>query len=50
VAAKAMRNELSRLAEEVSDPNYRKAFEAEMQGFFLLFSRYLQEKARNTPL
>lgn len=50
VAAKAMRNDLSKLAEEVSDPGYRKAFEAEMQGFFLLFSRYLQEKARNAPL
>lgn len=50
VAAKAMRNELNKLASAIEDPNYKKAFEAEMHSFFLLFNRYLQEKARNTEL
>lgn len=50
VAAKAMRNELNKLSAAIEDPSYRKAFESEMQSFFLLFNRFLQEKARNVPL
>ncbi|KAG8742830.1 UTP-glucose-1-phosphate uridylyltransferase [Ceratobasidium sp. 414] len=50
VAAKAMRNELNRQVAEVKDPHQRKVFDAEMQGFFSLFSRYLSEKAKGQKI
>lgn len=50
VAAKAMRNELSTLVSTVSDPQTRKAFDAEMQSFFYLFTRYLTERAKHVDL
>ncbi|KAL8279501.1 hypothetical protein RQP46_008063 [Phenoliferia psychrophenolica] len=50
VAAKAMRNELSNLVQTIGDDPAdaadKKAFEVEMQSFFLLFSRYLTERAK----
>ncbi|THH29945.1 hypothetical protein EUX98_g4239 [Antrodiella citrinella] len=45
-----MRNELNRLVNTVSDPTARKGFDAEMQSFFYLFTRYLAEKAQNHEL
>ncbi|KAG8726536.1 UTP-glucose-1-phosphate uridylyltransferase, partial [Ceratobasidium sp. 428] len=50
VAAKAMRNELNRQVAEVKDPMHRKVFDAEMQGFFSLFNRYLAEKAKGQKI
>jgi UTP--glucose-1-phosphate uridylyltransferase len=52
VATKAMRNELNKLAATIppEDQAYKQAFENEMQSFFILFNRFLQEKARNVPL
>jgi UTP--glucose-1-phosphate uridylyltransferase len=50
VAAKAMRNEISRLVSTVSDPQTKKAFDTEMQSFFFLFTRYLLEKAKSQDL
>ncbi|CAO1633268.1 unnamed protein product [Sympodiomycopsis kandeliae] len=50
VAAKAMRNELNKMVAEIEDPVARKAFDAEMSGFFNLFNRYLAEKAKGERL
>jgi len=50
VATKAMKNELSHLVASVQDPLTRKAFDTEMQSFFLLFTRYLAEKAQSKGL
>ncbi|THH19942.1 hypothetical protein EW146_g1312 [Bondarzewia mesenterica] len=50
VAAKSMRNELSRLVSTVQDPQTKKAFDTEMQSFFYLFTRYLSERAQNQEL
>ncbi|KAL4074213.1 UTP-glucose-1-phosphate uridylyltransferase [Scleroderma citrinum] len=50
VAAKAMRNEISRLVNTVEDPATKKAFDTEMQSFFYLFTRYLSERAKNVDL
>ncbi|KAL7009079.1 UTP-glucose-1-phosphate uridylyltransferase [Cystobasidiomycetes sp. EMM_F5] len=50
VTAKAMRSELNKLVQGISAPEYRKAFEAEMQSFFLLFNRYLAEQSKNTKI
>ncbi|ETW80825.1 hypothetical protein HETIRDRAFT_440489 [Heterobasidion irregulare TC 32-1] len=50
VAAKAMRNELSRLVGTVQDSKQKKAFDTEMQSFFYLFTRYLTERAQNQDL
>ncbi|KAF7321635.1 UTP--glucose-1-phosphate uridylyltransferase [Mycena kentingensis (nom. inval.)] len=44
-ACKPMRDELTRLVDTVASPAPRKAFDAEMQSFYQLFSRYLAEKA-----
>jgi UTP--glucose-1-phosphate uridylyltransferase len=46
VATKAMKNELAHLVASIQDPNRKKAFDTEMQSFFLLFTRYLAEKAQ----
>jgi len=45
-----MKNELDKLANTISDQATKKAFEAEMNSFFLLFNRYLTEKAKGTKL
>ncbi|CDZ98847.1 utp-glucose-1-phosphate uridylyltransferase [Phaffia rhodozyma] len=50
VAAKAMRNELTRMVANVQDPAQKKSFEAQMNSFFLLFNRYLLEKAKGEKL
>ncbi|KAL1977492.1 hypothetical protein VTN31DRAFT_351 [Thermomyces dupontii] len=46
VAAAQMRNALNALAETVDDPAVRKRFEAEMDNFFALFRRYLNDRAK----
>ncbi|KAI0812592.1 UTP-glucose-1-phosphate uridylyltransferase [Irpex lacteus] len=50
VAAKAMRNELSSLVKSVSDPTTKKQFDAEMQSFFFLFTRYLTKRANDKEI
>ncbi|EEB06063.1 UTP-glucose-1-phosphate uridylyltransferase [Schizosaccharomyces japonicus yFS275] len=50
IAASTMRNELNHLANTVKDPKQRKAFEKEMDNFFSLFSRYLQESAKGNEI
>jgi len=47
--SKATRSELNRLV-HTADSNVRKAFDAEMQTFFKLHSRYLSEKDRRREL
>lgn len=46
----AMRNELSRMVANTQDPAQKKIFDAEMQSFFLLFNRYLAEKAKGEKM
>ncbi|KAJ9111070.1 putative UTP--glucose-1-phosphate uridylyltransferase [Naganishia cerealis] len=50
IAAKQMRNEINKLIESVSDAEEKRHFANEMQNFFMLFNRYLQEKARGEKL
>jgi len=50
VAAKSMRNEISRLVSTVDDPATKRAFDTEMQSFFFLFTRYLAERAKSVEL
>ncbi|KID77039.1 UTP-glucose-1-phosphate uridylyltransferase, partial [Metarhizium brunneum ARSEF 3297] len=50
VAAAQMRNALTNLAETVEDPNDKKLFETEMDNFFALFRRYLNDKAKGNAV
>ncbi|OAA48681.1 UTP-glucose-1-phosphate uridylyltransferase [Metarhizium rileyi] len=50
VAAAQMRNALTNLAESVEDPNDKKLFETEMDNFFALFRRYLNDKAKGNAV
>ncbi|KIJ40970.1 hypothetical protein M422DRAFT_209696 [Sphaerobolus stellatus SS14] len=50
VAAKAMKNELSRLVQTVKDQDAKRHFDAEMQSFFFLFTRYLAERAKGEQI
>ncbi|KAF8322293.1 UTP--glucose-1-phosphate uridylyltransferase [Clavulina sp. PMI_390] len=50
IAAKGMRNELNSLVSKVEEPNAHRLFDAEMQGFFSLFNRYLHQRAKNEKL
>lgn len=50
VAAKTMRNELNNMVNGVKDASAKKSFDTEMQSFFLLFNRYLTEKAKGEKL
>ncbi|KZV95956.1 putative UTP-glucose-1-phosphate uridylyltransferase [Exidia glandulosa HHB12029] len=50
VSAKAMRNELNRMVQELTTPEEKQAFAAQMDGFFNLFNRYLAEKAKAEKL
>ncbi|KAL2065005.1 hypothetical protein VTL71DRAFT_4145 [Oculimacula yallundae] len=50
VAASQMRNALNNLADTVSDPTEKKLFETEMDNFFALFRRYLNDKAKGNQL
>lgn len=50
VAASQMRNSLNALAETVPDPQEKKRFEAEMDNFFALFRRFLNDKAKGNSV
>ena len=50
VAASQMRNALNNLADTVEDPAQKKLFETEMDNFFALFRRYLNDKAKGNQL
>merc|ERR1712093_661064 len=50
VAASQMRNALNNLADTVTDPTEKKLFETEMDNFFALFRRYLNDKAKGNTL
>ncbi|KAK5990680.1 UTP--glucose-1-phosphate uridylyltransferase [Cladobotryum mycophilum] len=50
VAAAQMRNALTNLAESVDDPKQKKLFETEMDNFFALFRRYLNDKAKGNAV
>ncbi len=50
VAASQMRNALNNLADTVEDPEQKKLFETEMDNFFALFRRYLNDKAKGNAL
>ncbi|KAK2756128.1 UTP-glucose-1-phosphate uridylyltransferase [Arachnomyces sp. PD_36] len=50
VAAFQMRNALNALSDTVTDPQEKKRFEAEMDNFFSLFRRYLNDKAKGNVL
>ncbi|CAG8676724.1 15636_t:CDS:2, partial [Cetraspora pellucida] len=50
VAAKAMRSELSRLANAIQDAKTRRIYQNEMDHFYSLFTRYLSEKSKGTKL
>ncbi|KAI1367292.1 UTP-glucose-1-phosphate uridylyltransferase [Xylaria arbuscula] len=50
VAAAQMRNSLTELAETVKDPEQKKLFETEMDNFFSLFRRYLNDKAKGNAV
>jgi len=45
-----MRNALTNLAETVKDPEQKKRFESEMDNFFQLFRRYLNDKAKGNEV
>ncbi|KAF7315545.1 UTP--glucose-1-phosphate uridylyltransferase [Mycena indigotica] len=47
---KSMQDELARLVESVAETAPRKAFDAEMQSFFQLFTRYLADKSGGEKL
>ncbi|KAH8905038.1 UTP-glucose-1-phosphate uridylyltransferase [Coniochaeta sp. PMI_546] len=50
IAAAQMRNRLTQLAETVKDPEQKKLFEVEMDNFFALFRRYLNNKAKGNEV
>ncbi|CCC06422.1 hypothetical protein SMACR_04810 [Sordaria macrospora] len=50
IAAAQMRNHLTDLAETVKDPSQKKLFETEMDNFFSLFRRYLNDKAKGNEV
>ena len=50
IAAAQMRNALTTLAETVKDPEQKKLFEVEMDNFFSLFRRYLNDKAKGNEV
>jgi UTP--glucose-1-phosphate uridylyltransferase len=50
VAASQMRNALNNLADTVTDVEEKKLFETEMDNFFALFRRYLNDKAKGNAL
>lgn len=50
VAASQMRNSLNNLSDTVTDPEQKKLFETEMDNFFALFRRYLNDKAKGNTL
>ncbi|KAL1868678.1 UTP-glucose-1-phosphate uridylyltransferase [Diaporthe australafricana] len=50
IAAAQMRNALTSLSETVKDPDEKKLFETEMDNFFSLFRRYLNDKAKGNSV
>ncbi|KAI9680984.1 MAG: UTP-glucose-1-phosphate uridylyltransferase [Trizodia sp. TS-e1964] len=50
VAASQMRNALNNLADSVKDPKEKKKFETEMDNFFALFRRYLNDKSKGNTI
>lgn len=50
VAAAQMRNALTELAETVKDKEEKKLFETEMDNFFSLFRRYLNDKNKGNAV
>ncbi|KAI3637976.1 hypothetical protein MIR68_003587 [Amoeboaphelidium protococcarum] len=48
--ARAMVEELDKLTQSVQDPVEKKVFQAEMQNFYVLFTRYLAEKVKGKRL
>jgi UTP--glucose-1-phosphate uridylyltransferase len=50
VAASQMRNALNNLTDTVQDPAEKKRFETEMDNFFALFRRYLNDKAKGNTI
>ncbi|KAK5724173.1 UTP-glucose-1-phosphate uridylyltransferase [Elasticomyces elasticus] len=50
VAASQMRNALNDLADTVTEPSEKKRFETEMDNFFSLFRRYLNDKAKSNEI
>ncbi|KAF2197839.1 UDP-glucose pyrophosphorylase [Delitschia confertaspora ATCC 74209] len=50
VAASQMRNALNKLCDTVTDPAEKKRFETEMDNFFALFRRYLNDKAKGNAI
>lgn len=50
VAAGQMRNALNSLADSCTDPEDKARFETEMDNFFALFRRYLNDKAKGTAV
>lgn len=50
VAAGQMRNALNSLADSCDDPEDKRRFETEMDNFFALFRRYLNDKAKGTAV
>ncbi|KAK5122929.1 putative UTP--glucose-1-phosphate uridylyltransferase [Meristemomyces frigidus] len=50
VAASQMRNALNNLADTVKDPKEKQRFETEMDNFFALFRRYLNDKAKGNEI
>jgi UTP--glucose-1-phosphate uridylyltransferase len=49
-AAKLMHDELSRLTSQLPQGPERDCFQAEMQNFYVLFTRYLADKVKGVPL
>ncbi|KAJ7780527.1 UTP-glucose-1-phosphate uridylyltransferase [Mycena maculata] len=50
LANKSMRNELNLLVQTISDPATKKDFDAQMQSFYFLFTRYLAERSGGEEL
>lgn len=50
VAASQMRNALNALADTVTDPKQKELFETEMDNFFALFRRYLQDRSKGNTV
>ncbi|KAL1717404.1 UTP--glucose-1-phosphate uridylyltransferase family [Schizophyllum commune] len=50
VASSAMKNELNRLVATERNPQLQQAFKQEMDSFFYLFTRYLDERAKSHEL
>ncbi|RCH99976.1 UTP-glucose-1-phosphate uridylyltransferase [Rhizopus stolonifer] len=49
-AAKAMKAELANMANLIPDQEERKAFDQDMEGFYMLFTRFLNEKSKGTKI